>query len=266
MPEHCVPFWNYFIIKFQYYILYTLAGIYKLSPEWLSGYSMSQLNYHWVFTPFRVILGSTWTDLLIIHWFGCIFDLTIAFWLTHKRTRVMSTVFAITFHLMNSRLFTIGMFPWVCLGHLPLFYSVDWPRKLMATGGGAGPEKNLSVDVECQSTRMEIKFGHKRTTLLLGVYIFLQLFLPNSHFITRGYNNWTKGRKPNSNQFDHSNHFIQFNPRRRRHFNFNKSETLFIMSSFTLFHFPPRRPLWLLVEHDGELVAAHSHLHPYRGQ
>lgn len=202
--DRCVPFWNYFVIKFQYYILYTLAGVYKMSPEWLSGYSMANLGHHWVFTPFRLLLGIAWTDLLIIHWFGCIFDLTVAFWLTHKRTRIVATAFAISFHLMNSRLFTIGMFPWVCLLHLPLFYAVDWPRRLqrmLAKGsGGGGVEREnsqttFSSQEEPAATKkgMEIKSRHRRTTILLVVYMSLQLFLPNSHFITKGYNNWTKG-------------------------------------------------------------------------
>lgn len=207
-----VPFWNYFIIKFQYYILYTLAGLYKMSPEWLSGYSMANLGHHWVFTPFRLVLGTGWTDLLIIHWFGCLFDLTIAFWLSHRRTRRAATPFAVAFHWMNSRLFTIGMFPWVCMAHLPLFYAVDWPRRLkrklftvVGVGDGKASEaeqsqtkspvtKDEPVNGDADVTkRMEIKSSHKRTTVLLGVYVFLQLFLPNSHFITKGYNNWTKG-------------------------------------------------------------------------
>lgn len=214
--DNSVPFWNYFIIKFQYYVLYTAAGVYKLSPEWLSGYSMANLGNHWVFTPFRMFLGTAWTDLLIIHWFGCIFDLTIAFWLTHKRTRVTGTVIAISFHLMNSRLFTIGMFPWLCLLHLPLFYAVDWPRKWMASARGRTPEKSLTKcsqvefhgdDDDKHTKKMQIKSGNKVTTVLLGIYIFLQLFLPHSHFITKGYNNWTKGTTRPS-ILNHCNHFV----------------------------------------------------------
>lgn len=48
-----VPFWNYFILKFQFVLLYFYAGVKKMSPEWLSGYAMTHLSYHWVFTPFR---------------------------------------------------------------------------------------------------------------------------------------------------------------------------------------------------------------------
>lgn len=48
-----VPFWNYFLIKFQFFILYFIAGLKKMSAEWLSGYAMSNLSYHWVFAPIR---------------------------------------------------------------------------------------------------------------------------------------------------------------------------------------------------------------------
>lgn len=60
-PKHTlttVPFWNYFIIKYQFGVLYAVAGLKKLSREWLSGYAMSNLSLHWVFTPFRYIQKS----------------------------------------------------------------------------------------------------------------------------------------------------------------------------------------------------------------
>lgn len=230
-----VPFWNYFIIKFQYYILYTYAGLVKLSPEWLSGYSMTYLGNHWVFTPFRLILGTVWTDLLIVHWFGCLFDLTVAFWLTHKRTRFIATFFAIAFHLMNTRLFHIGMFPWVCLAHLPLFYEVDWPRKLISRRRGPDARRNLikSADGEEKTTGPR----QKKTTLLLGLYIFLQLFLPNSHFITKGYNNWTKGEKMNRSKCSGLGKLLKYS-------------------------ISNHRTLWIFLEHDGQLLAAnHDYNH-----
>uniref|UniRef100_A0A8D8HN44 Vitamin K-dependent gamma-carboxylase n=1 Tax=Culex pipiens TaxID=7175 RepID=A0A8D8HN44_CULPI len=74
-----VPFWNNFILKYQFFILYFLAGLKKMCPEWLSGYAMTNLSYHWVFLPFRSLLGPQLTDLLIVHWFGCIFDTLVVF-------------------------------------------------------------------------------------------------------------------------------------------------------------------------------------------
>lgn len=70
------------------------------------------------------------TDLLVVHWFGAFFDLTITFFLIYKHTRPTASLVAASFHLMNSQLFSIGMFPWVCLVELPIFYSPNWPRTI----------------------------------------------------------------------------------------------------------------------------------------
>lgn len=107
MPD-TVPYWNYYLIKFQFFVLYMYAGLKKLTAEWLSGYAMSSLSEHWVFTPFRTLLSSDLTDLVIVHWFTAIFDFYIAFFMTWEATRLLATPFMLSFHLMNSRLFVIG--------------------------------------------------------------------------------------------------------------------------------------------------------------
>jgi len=48
-----VPLWNYAALRFQFFILYFLAGIKKLDADWLGGYSMTHLGNHWVFMPFQ---------------------------------------------------------------------------------------------------------------------------------------------------------------------------------------------------------------------
>jgi len=47
------PKWNYFILKFQFFLLYFLAAIKKIDMDWLSGYSMRNLSKHKVLSPFR---------------------------------------------------------------------------------------------------------------------------------------------------------------------------------------------------------------------
>ncbi|XP_055629743.1 vitamin K-dependent gamma-carboxylase isoform X2 [Toxorhynchites rutilus septentrionalis] len=179
-----VPFWNYFLLKYQFFILYFLAGLKKMNAEWLSGYAMTNLSYHWVFFPFRLLLGAKFTDLLIIHWFGCIFDTFVVFFLIYAPTRKIATLFACAFHLMNSRLFHIGMFPWVCLAQLPLFYSAHWPRVMLKKP----PEWSESV-----SKTNQLSKKRRMVTCSVLCYCVLQLFLPYSHSLTKGYNNWTNG-------------------------------------------------------------------------
>uniref|UniRef100_A0A0A1WX33 Vitamin K-dependent gamma-carboxylase n=1 Tax=Zeugodacus cucurbitae TaxID=28588 RepID=A0A0A1WX33_ZEUCU len=225
MPD-TVPYWNYFLIKFQFFVLYFYAGLKKLTAEWLSGYAMANLSEHWVFTPFRILLSGKMIDLLVVHWFTAFFDFTIAILMTWEITRLLVTPIMIAFHLMNSRLFVIGMFPWVCLAEVPLFFGFSWPPKLdsilkslkyfvnLITDDIAKvvQQRNAEENYENQinasgevttastestnsnSNHQDTKIGTigaKVRTALILFYCALQLFLPYSHFITKGYNNWT---------------------------------------------------------------------------
>lgn len=200
-----MPFWNYFLLKFQFFALYFIAGWKKLSSEWLYEwqYSMTNLSDQWVFAPFRMVIGSKLTDLLIVHWFAAIFDLTIAFFLIYKKSRPIATLFASAFHLMNSCLFEIGMFPWVCLVELPLFYEHKWPytlwRKLKCSASShettttTTAAKRMSCVNDRNVTTAKRTLRERFTTFLILIYCCLQLFLPFSHFITMGFNNWVDG-------------------------------------------------------------------------
>uniref|UniRef100_T1GL29 Vitamin K-dependent gamma-carboxylase n=1 Tax=Megaselia scalaris TaxID=36166 RepID=T1GL29_MEGSC len=176
-----VPYWNYFLIKFQFFILYFIAGLKKLSVEWLSGYAMTNLGHHWIFSPFRIFFTVETTELIFIHWFAAIFDTSIAFLMIWEVSRNYVLPFMLSFHLMNSRLFEIGMFPWVCLAQVQLFYPRDWMKR---------KKSNEKIEI-CEKRNATPR--EKRTTLFIALYCGLQLFLPYSHFITKGYNNWTNG-------------------------------------------------------------------------
>ncbi|XP_034183188.2 gamma-glutamyl carboxylase [Osmia lignaria lignaria] len=259
--EHRVPLWNYFILRFQFFALYFLAGLKKSSTEWLSGYAMTNLSRHWVFSPFKLFLTTEQTDFFIVHWFAFIFDLTVGFWMLFDKTRIPAMIFCTAFHLMNSRLFSIGMFPYVCLATMPLFCSTDWPRRFGSFlkdncvpiflvqsqktkhcddfsssstkdlyekefNCNESLEKALTCDkiqnktndksliddeyrkdtIESRKPEMIHKNvkeicikstgptkRQKFVVSLLLFHIFLQFFLPYSHFITKGYNNWVSG-------------------------------------------------------------------------
>ncbi|KAL5293204.1 GGCX family protein [Megaselia abdita] len=178
-----VPYWNYFLIKYQFFILYFIAGLKKLSTEWLSGYAMTNLGHHWIFSPFRIFFSVQLTELLFIHWFAAIFDTSIAFFMIWETSRKYVLPIMMSFHLMNSRLFEIGMFPWVCLAQVQLFYPNNWMKSF----------KKRSQEKETTLCDRPVTFKEKIRTILIISYCGLQLFLPYSHFITKGYNNWTNG-------------------------------------------------------------------------
>ena len=53
LQQDKVPMWQYFLIRFQIFLVYFYAGIKKFNMEWIGGYSMRYLSTHWVFAPFR---------------------------------------------------------------------------------------------------------------------------------------------------------------------------------------------------------------------
>ncbi|XP_067011234.2 vitamin K-dependent gamma-carboxylase [Anabrus simplex] len=220
-PDTHVPLWNYAILRFQFFLLYFYAGLKKFDQDWLGGYSMTNLNHHWIFEPFKLLLTPEQVDYWIIHFSGFLLDLTIGFWLFFDKTRPYAFFFCSSFHLMNSRIFSIGMFAYVCLVTLPLFSHVDWPRKLLAkilmkeveypvfvknesciykpaissmgkdNGQNNGTEKlKAKSDLNSES---KLTWKHHLVVILLLSHVGVQAFLPYSHFITKGYNNWTNG-------------------------------------------------------------------------
>lgn len=94
------------------------------------------------------------------------------------------------------------MFPYVCLATMPLFCSVDWPRKLISSWTkhslskpGQSPTCLYEVKKEKKKILKDIKpelelatkitWKHKLVVCLLLSHCGLQVFLPYSHFITK---------------------------------------------------------------------------------
>lgn len=211
-----VPLWNYTLLRTQIFIVYFIAGIKKLDADWVEGYSMSYLAHHWLFDPFKVILPVELVSLLVVHGGGLILDLTAGYLLFFDATRPYAFFFVSYFHCMNSQLFSIGMFSYTMLATSPLFCYPDWPRRFFArfpaflrvvlpiTSPDAQPSTSC-VYPETHSTRPDhqetppvakpskLRLRHKLRAIFAILYIIEQFFLPYSHFITKGYNNWTNG-------------------------------------------------------------------------
>ncbi|KAM7369066.1 hypothetical protein PAMP_013365 [Pampus punctatissimus] len=211
-----VPLWNYTLLRIQIFIVYFIAGIKKLDADWVEGYSMSYLAHHWLFDPFKVILPVELVSLLVVHGGGLILDLTAGYLLFFDATRQYAFFFVSYFHCMNSQLFSIGMFSYTMLATSPLFCYPDWPRRffahfprfLRAVLPLTSPDPQPSTSCVYNETRStgterqetppvarpsKLRLKHKLRAIFTILYIIEQLFLPYSHFITKGYNNWTNG-------------------------------------------------------------------------
>ncbi|CAN9504915.1 unnamed protein product [Ophioblennius macclurei] len=215
-----VPLWNYTLLRIQIFIVYFIAGIKKLDADWVEGYSMSYLAHHWLFDPFKVILPVELVSLLVVHGGGLMLDLTAGYLLFFDATRPYVFFFVSYFHCMNSQLFSIGMFSYTMLATSPLFCYADWPRrffdrfpsflKAALPFTSAEPQRSDSCVYEDEQAPSgerqqqqqqtpaapkapKLRLRHKLRAIFVVIYIAEQFFLPYSHFITQGYNNWTNG-------------------------------------------------------------------------
>ncbi|XP_036606313.1 vitamin K-dependent gamma-carboxylase [Trichosurus vulpecula] len=199
-----VPLWNYTVLRGQIFIVYFIAGVKKLDADWIGGYSMGNLSRHWLFDPFKLVLSEGMTSLLVVHWCGLLLDLLAGFLLFFDASRAIGLLFVSYFHCMNSQLFSIGMFPFVMLASSPLFCSPDWPRRLVSCSprwlqGLLPSTADAQPSLSCVYKRGRAKgspqarLRHRLGAVFTVLYLLEQLFLPYSHFITQGYNNWTNG-------------------------------------------------------------------------
>ncbi|XP_075232992.1 gamma-glutamyl carboxylase [Lycorma delicatula] len=214
--ESTVPLWNYTLIRFQIFALYFFAGLKKIDGDWLHGYSMRTLSKHWVFNPFKLILSGDQVDLWIVHITGFLLDFTAGFLIFFDSTRFIAFFFLTMFHLMNSRLFHIGMFPYMCMVTMPIFCRMDWPKQLFSQvkyflliplnifyvpvqyknneeKRSCEKEPEEKSDMVSDEQKKSIGWKKKLTCVFVLFYVGLQCFLPYSHFVTKGYNNWTNG-------------------------------------------------------------------------
>lgn len=184
-----VPRWHVAIFQAQIVIAYFYAGVAKVSPDWLRGVPTgSQIRTAFEGTFLESVVN-THGAALAVAYTGMIFDLVIGFLLLAPRTRFVGTLLCLVFHLSNAYLFDIGVFPWLMIGTLALFWPPDWPRRAMERFFKvAGPAEETSVS---EGYRMRGPI-----VIFLSVYLLIQLLLPIRHWAYSGSPAWTgEGRR-----------------------------------------------------------------------
>ncbi|TNE53001.1 MAG: HTTM domain-containing protein [Bacteroidetes bacterium] len=167
-----VPAWNVWIIRFQMGVVYFFAGLAKLESDWLLEAQPLKiwLQAYRDLPVIGALFASSWLAFFF-SWFGCIYDLTIPFFLSARRTRKIAYLFVLIFHIVTWLLFPIGVFPWVMICCTSIFFSVDFHEKIR------GGLKRIFRWNE-RSSVQSVKRGGKLIMLPVGIYIFIQLALP----------------------------------------------------------------------------------------
>lgn len=166
------PRWCIEIIKWQLFIVYTYAAMAKLYPGWLQGNFISMVfttKEHWPLVG--GLLQQYWFQQVVIYG-GMVYDLTIIPLMYGTKTRKLGLIASLCFHLFNSIIFGIGIFPYLMLAALVLFFPTSyWQGRIP----GYTSEVNKYPS-----------YTHFALFPLLVAYFAIQLWLPVRHYFIQG--------------------------------------------------------------------------------
>ncbi|MEL4306616.1 HTTM domain-containing protein [Joostella sp. CR20] len=176
-----MPQWCKWLIILQVWIVYTYASIAKLYPDWLDLTVVKNLmqpraNYFLI----GGLLQKEWVHFFIAY-SGIAFDLLIVPLLLWKRTRKWAFFASIFFHLFNSVVFQIGIFPYMSLAFSLFFFQ---PKTI----------RNIFLKKKPLYTEDEVEMPSYRNALLWvgGIYFLIQIALPLRHWVIKDNVLWTE--------------------------------------------------------------------------
>lgn len=170
--------WIYIFIIALLWIVYAYASIAKFYPDWIDGsfikHLMATRGKDFAFLQFA------WVQTGILH-FGLFFDALVIPFLLWKRTRWLAVGASVFFHIFNSIVFQIGVFPYLALSFLVFFFTTETLHKRFL--------KNKTY-----YNLGEVIVPKYKKPLLAGLSIFLlvMLLLPLRHWVIKDDVLWTE--------------------------------------------------------------------------
>ncbi len=183
-----VSSYNLWLARFIIAVPYFFGVVAKINPDWLRGYPLKI----WLLGDMDFpIIGKYFDQDWMIYFMpysGMMLDLLIVPFLIFRKTRIPAFIFITLFHLMNSQLFTIGIFPWFMIFATTIFLDPDWPQKAGA--------KLLNLKIpKTDLSHFVINSDRKQKIALIGIAIFVasQVLLPFRHLLIPSNVHWTEG-------------------------------------------------------------------------
>ncbi len=197
-----MPLWVKLLFVGQVWIIFTYAAWAKCYPDWIDGsvialFMEGKKNY--------VLIGSwlqeIWLQKILI-WGGILFDALIIPALLWRKTRVLAFVLSLGFHLFNSVVFQIGIFPYMSIAFALFFFSSDTLRHRF--NWLIQPfDQRFRAYAQAQTSRPNHKSTASGTTgqlwtpvkwipALIVLYLVIQLLLPLRHYAIQGEVLWTE--------------------------------------------------------------------------
>jgi vitamin K-dependent gamma-carboxylase len=198
-----VPAWTLWLLRAQIGIPYFYGGIAKLNSDWIHG---GEPMRTWLRPLTRMhgfghIFAADWVVYSFVIG-GLLLDLLVVPLLLWRRTRLFAFAAAVLFNLINAVIFDIGIFPWLMLGALFIFFPPDLVRRFArafmspAEAFGDAAPSHASIEHEAiaegSSCPSPLSVSQKLVAGLLAAYLAVQLVLPLRHYVYPGDVSWTE--------------------------------------------------------------------------
>jgi hypothetical protein len=176
-----MPQWCSAVFVLQMFIVYTYASIAKMYPDWLDASVMEVIlkgkKDYWLVGD---LLQQKW-----IHYFvsygGLLFDGLIIPLLLFKPTRKWAFFISLFFHLFNSFVFQVGIFPYLSIAFALFFFEPKTIRNLFLK------KKPLYDDKEVGVPNYKTPF-----LVVFMLYFIVQIGLPLRHWFFKDDVLWTE--------------------------------------------------------------------------
>ena len=181
IKSNSMPRWAAIILMFHIFLVYTYGSIAKLYPDWLDTSVIELLlknkQHYFIIGDF---LQHKWLHYFLAYG-GIIFDGLIIPLLLFKPTRKWAFIASVFFHLFNSGVFQVGIFPYLSLAFALFFFEPKTIQKLFL-------KKKDFYD------KAEVIIPSYKTplTILSASYFTVQLLLPLRHHLIKDDVLWTE--------------------------------------------------------------------------
>ncbi|WP_250435579.1 HTTM domain-containing protein [Hanstruepera flava] len=176
-----MPNWCKWILILQMFIVYTYGSIAKIYPDWLDasvlGILMKSKQHYVLIGDF---LQQNWLHYFLAYG-GILFDGLIIPLLLFKPTRKLAFFASIFFHLFNSIVFQVGIFPYLSLAFTLFFFEAKTIQRIF-----------LKSKPYYEGNDIEIPSYKKPMLLVFSVYFIIQILLPIRHHFIEGNVFWTE--------------------------------------------------------------------------
>ena len=179
--SYSMPRWSAWIFILQMFIVYTYGSINKIYPDWLNLNVMKVLmqgKKHYVLVG--NLLQETWLQYFLAYG-GILFDGLVIPLLLIKKTRKLAFFASVFFHLFNSFIFQVGIFPYLSLAFCLFFFSQETIHKLFLKRKPFYDQGEVIVPKKAPIFK----------TLFI-TYFVIQLLLPVRHYFIKGEVFWTE--------------------------------------------------------------------------